>query len=169
MTPKFSFARLAATSMLVLMPLAAPAFAAPIMVQSVEVDVALADVTNTEAATRFANLKPDLENAIAARLVDRTDAEKGAKIKIDISELELSNGFTDVFNLADTKLDGVVQIVGTPENPLTTRYELKVDVNTAKVYFPEGTDMATLPADSAIYYDAAIAAFADNVVKKLDE
>ncbi|MES2667240.1 MAG: hypothetical protein V4712_14175 [Pseudomonadota bacterium] len=163
----FTLPRVVATSLLVLMPMAA--MAAPIMVKSVEVDVALADVTNTTAAARFANLKPDLENAIATRLVDRTDAENGAKIMIDISELELSNGFTDVFNLADTKLDGVVQIVGTAENPLTTRYELKVDVNTAMVYFPEGTDMASLPADSAVYYDAAIAAFADNVVKKLDE
>ncbi len=167
MFTKFTLPRVVATSLLVLMPLAA--VAAPIMVKTVEVDVALADVTNVTAAERFANLKPDLENAIAARLVDRTDAENGAKIMIDISEVELSNGFTDVFNLADTKLDGVVQIVGTAENPLTTRYELKVDVNTSMVYFPEGTDMATLPADSEVYYNAAIAAFADNVVKKLDE
>ncbi len=115
MFTKFTLPRVVATSLLVLMPMAA--MAAPIMVKSVEVDVALADVTNTTAATRFANLKPDLENAIATRLVDRTDAENGAKIMIDISELELSNGFTDVFNLADTKLDGVVQIVGTPGKP----------------------------------------------------
>jgi hypothetical protein len=60
--------RILATSALVLLPLSAFA-AGPVMVKSVEVDVALADVTNAEAATRFANIKADLENAIAARLV----------------------------------------------------------------------------------------------------
>jgi hypothetical protein len=160
--------RLLATSALVLLPLCAFA-AGPVMVKSVEVEVALEDVTNVNAAERFANIKTDLENAIAARLVDRTDDENGVKITVDISELELSNAYSEIFNLADSRLAGVVQVIGTADNPDSTRYELVVDVEAAQAYFPEGTVLADLSADSAVYYDTLITAFADSVVLNLDK
>lgn len=165
---RHTFSRILATSALVLLPLSAFA-AGPVMVKSVEVDVALADVTNAEAATRFANIKTDLENAIAARLVDRTDEENGVKITVDISEIELSTGFTEVFNMADLRLAGTVQVFGTADNPDSTRYDLVVDVDAAKAYFPEGTVLADLSADSSVYYETLVTAFADTILLNLDK
>jgi len=162
------FNRLIATSLLALLPLSAHA-AGPVMVKSIEVEITLADLTNPEAATQFANISDDLRNAIAGLLTDRTDAEKGVKIKIDISELELSNSFTEAYNLANTQLQGNVQIIGTAENPDSANYDLKVDVNSAKPYFPEGTVVETLPVNSEVYYTTLVNAFANAVVQKLDE
>jgi len=162
------FTRLVAASFIALLPLSALA-AGPVMVKSVEVEINLSDLTNPEAATRFATVADDLRNAIAARVIDQTDIEDGVKIKIDISELELSNSFTETFNLADTKLAGNVQILGTGENPDSDNYDLTVNVDAARPYFPAGTVVETLPADSSVYYDSMITAFADAVVRKLGE
>jgi len=162
------FPRLIATSLLVLLPFSA--FAAdPIMLKSVKVDITLADLTNAEAATQFAQLSDDLRDAIAALMIDRGDKENGATILIDISELELSNSFTEKFNLADTRLVGSVKVDGPNANPYSTNYDLTVDVNSAKSYFPDGTVVETLPADSEVYYTTLINAFAAAVVQKLDE
>ena len=162
------FSRIISASLLAVLPVSA--FAAdPVMVKSVDVMVSLEDLTNAEAATKFANIEIDLENAIAARLVDRTAPEDGVEVTIDISELELSNSFTETFNFADTRLIGNVKVKGTAENPASNNYDLVVDVNTSMPFFPEGTVVETLPVDSDVYYQTLITTFADSVVRKLDE
>lgn len=162
------FTRTLTAGLLATLPLAALA-ADPVMVKSVDVTIELEALTNAEAATKFANIELDLENAIAARLIDRTDAEDGVTIQIDIAELELSNSFTEAFNFADTKLVGGVKVTGPAANPSVNSYDLLVDVNTSMPYFPEGTVVETLPVDSEVYYASLITAFADAVVRKLDE
>ena len=162
------FKRIIATSLLALLPFSAFA-EGPVKLKSVEVQITLADLTNPEAATQFATISDDLRNAIAGLMIDRGDTENGVKIVIDISELELSNSFTEKFNLADTRLVGNVQVIGTAKNPDSDNYDLTVDVNTAKAYFPEGTVVETLPVDSAVYYSTLVNAFANEVVRKLDE
>jgi len=162
------FHRILSTSLLALLPFSA--FAAdPVMLKSVEVQITLADLTNPEAATQFATVADDLRNAIAALMIDRGDAKDGVKIKIDISELELSNSFTETFNLADTRLVGNVQVIGTAANPDSANYDLTVDVNSAMPFFPEGTEVKTLPADSKVYYATLVNTFANAVVEKLGE
>jgi hypothetical protein len=161
---------LAAAGAFALLPLTSLALAAgPVKVKTVEVDVTLDDITNAEAASRFANIKTDLENAIAARLIDQIDEEEGVKIAIDISEVELSNGYSDAFNLADTQLSGRVVVFGTSEYPDTTRYDLTINVDGAQSYFPNGTVLASLAPDSDVYYDTLIDAFADKVVSSLGQ
>jgi hypothetical protein len=158
----------AVTSML--LPIASPLFAAgPVQVKTVEVDVTLDDITNAAAAARFANIKADLENAIATRLVGRIDEDDGVKIAIDISEVELSSSYSEVFDLADTQLAGRVVVFGTSEYPDTTRYDLTINVDGAKSYFPNGTILASLGPDSSVYYDTLINAFADKVVTSLGQ
>lgn len=162
------FSRALSVSLLALLP--AAAFAAdPVMVKSVDVMIELEALTNAQAATKFANVEIDLENAIAARLIDRIDPEDGVEVTIDIAELELSNSFTETFNFADTKLVGNVKVKGTAENPVSNNYDLIVDVNSSMPYFPEGTVVETLPVDSDVYYQTLITAFADSVVRKLDD
>jgi hypothetical protein len=162
------FSRAIAAGLLAMLPMSV--FAAdPVMVKSVDVMISLEDLTNAEAATKFVNVEIDLENAIAARLINRIAPEDGVEVTIDISELELSNSFTETFNLADTKLAGIVKVKGTAENPDSDNYELSVDVNSSMPFFPAGTVVETLSVDSDVYYTTLITAFADSVVRKLDE
>ena len=160
------FPRVIAASLLALLPLTAHA---QVMVKSVDVMIELDALTNVEAAARFANIEADLENAIAARLVDRISAEDGVELTIDIAELELSNSFTETFNLADTKLVANVKVKGTAENPDSANYDLTVDVGNSTPYFPEGTVIETLEPTSEVYYTTMITAFADAVVNNLGE
>ena len=148
---------------------ATQAFSAPdTMVKQIDVQIELSAVTNVEAAARFATIETDLESALAARMVDRL-ADVGVNVIIDISEVELSNSFTEEMNLANTRLVGTVKITDDVDNSNFNSYELTVDVNTAKIFVPPGTDLVLLPADSSVYYDAMIAAFADGVVTRIND
>jgi hypothetical protein len=137
------------------------------MVKEITVEIDLEAITNPAAALRFANISQDLKNAIATRLTNRS-AEEGMAIFVDISEVELSNSFTEVVGSAETRLVGDVRVSDDNGNPMYV-YELTVDVNAAKTYFPADTDMTALQASSDSYYTALIFAFADAVVKRFDE
>lgn len=149
--------------------LAGAAFAAADdKVKSVAVEMDITALTNAAAAVRFANTADDLQGAILARLVDRT-AEEGMDIKIDLSEVELSNSFTDAVGAADTRLVGVVNVSDMNDNTNFNTYELTVTVEQATPFLPKDFDQATLTASSDEFYQALIAAFADGVVRRLDE
>ncbi|MDP4033378.1 MAG: hypothetical protein Q8P60_11100 [Pseudorhodobacter sp.] len=152
---------------LLVLALSPAAIAAPVMVQEIDVQVDLTAVTNAAAAERFATFEGDLENALTARLVDRI-AEKGVDIIIDISEVELSNSFTEARGLADTRLVGTVKIMDLTNNSNYDAYVLTIDVNSQVPFFPVGTDVVTLPVDSEVYYSTMIEAFANAVVIRLD-
>lgn len=147
--------------------LATPSFAAS-MIESVDVSIDLPAVTNKAAAMRFGHIADDLKAAIAALLVDRV-APGGAKITVDISEVELSNSYTETAGIADTKLVGLVHILDDKQNKLFDNYTLTVDVNKAKTFLPATVDMTTLKASSDEYYRAMIQAFATTVVSKLKD
>ena len=138
------------------------------MVEAIDVQIELPAVTNPAAAARFSRIDTDLENALTARLVDRL-ADKGVKITVDISEVELSNSFTEQMGLADTRLAATVMISDLNDNSNYNTYDLTVTINETTKFLPEGTDVATLKSDSEDYYKAMIAAFADAVVVRLDE
>lgn len=155
----------AATVSLAVAPMA---FAAdPWTVKSVDVTTDLAAVTNPAAAAYWARLDEDLEGAIASRVVDRI-ATKGVDISIDIAEVELSNGFTDAIGLADTRIIGDVTMRNDDDKSQNRFYQLLVDVNQARPMIPPDTNLETLPADTRVYYDAMIAAFAQAIVSKLE-
>lgn len=137
-------------------------------VKAVEVEMDITAVTNAAAAERFANTATDLQGAILARVVDRT-AEDGMEIKIDLSEVELSNSFTDAVGAADTRLVGTVNVSDMSDNTNFNTYELTVTVEQAALFFPQEFDQTSLTASSDEFYNALIAAFADGVVKRLDE
>lgn len=134
-------------------------------VKDIDVSMDLTAVTNPAAALRFANTADDLKNAIAARVTDRTD-EDGVTINIDLSEVELSNSYTDMVGAADTRLVGNVKVTNGAK--YLNEYELSVDVNQAKLFFPATVDMTTLTASSDDFYASMIAAFADGVVRRLE-
>ncbi len=148
---------------------AGAAFAAPDdKVKSVEVEMDITALTNAAAAVRFANTAADLQGAILARVVDRT-GEEGMDIKIDLSEVELSNSFTDAVGAADTRLVGSVRVTDDTDNSNFNSYELTVTIEQAAPFFPQEFDQASLTASSDEFYQALIAAFADGVVTRLDE
>jgi hypothetical protein len=147
--------------------LAVPALAqdAP-TVKSIDVTLDMAAVQNAQAAAYWGTLEADLEGAILARVQPQV-ADDGVDISIDISEVELSNGFQEVVGIADTRLIGSVKMTHLTDNSRFDAYELTVDVNAATPLLPEGFVMATATVDTKEYYDAMITAFANGVVKRL--
>ena len=107
--------RLFLTTALSSLLLATTAFAALDMVSSIDVTVDLPAITNKAAALRYSNIADDLKSAITSRLVDRL-AEDGMKVSVDISEVELSNSFTETVGSADTRLVGIVSITDVADN-----------------------------------------------------
>ena len=138
------------------------------MVKEIEVTIDLPAITNPAAALRYTNISADLKEAIAARLVDRL-ADKGVKIGIDLSEVELSSSFTDAIGAADTRLVGAVNITDENDNSNFKSFELTVNVDQAKPFFGADIDVTKLSANSDDFYKAMIAAFADGVVAELNK
>ena len=135
-------------------------------VQSIDVTAELSAVENPMAAAYWATLDTDLEAAIATRLADRI-ADTGADITVDVEEVSLSNGFTDVVGLADTRLVGDITVRDDADNSRNQFYTLTIDVNAAAPMMPAGTDVTTLSADTRVFYDAMVESFADVLVRDL--
>ncbi len=141
-------------------------FAFAATVKSIDVEVELGAVENAKAAAYWTTIADDLENAIVSRITDQI-ADDGVNVVIDLEEVSLSSGFEEKMGLADTRLVGNVVMVHDTDNTRFGAYELTVDVNAAMPMIPAGVDVVTLPADSRVYYDAMIAAFAQGVVDRL--
>ncbi|WP_126978190.1 hypothetical protein [Frigidibacter oleivorans] len=143
---------------------AAPALAQT-EVREVAVEVDLSAIQNARAATVWANVGPDLQAALLARVADRVDND-GVRISIDINEIELSNSYEQALNIADSRLSGRVNISSNTDNTKFDTYDLSVAFDTA--YLPAGADMTAIGIDSPAYYQAMIALFAERVVEKLN-
>ncbi|SPH23490.1 hypothetical protein DEA8626_02553 [Defluviimonas aquaemixtae] len=137
------------------------------IVREVDVSVDMDALQNANAAAHWSGLADDLENAIVAALVGRT-GEQGAKISVDIDEVELASTFQSAVGVADSRLSGDVGITHDSDNTKFDNYELTVTFEQAGPFFLPGTDLAAITTDSQEYYDAMIATFADHVVNKLD-
>lgn len=137
-------------------------------IKAVEVTADIAAIENPMAAKYWATLTDDLQNAILSRITNQI-SDDGANLSVDISEVELSNSFQEVLNVADTKLVGQVKVTSETDNTRFNTYELTVNVDQVAMLMPKGTDMAALTQDSREYYDAMINAFADGVVARLDQ
>ncbi len=140
--------------------------ATDVMVQEIDAQVDLTALENTDAAARYANIEGDLESALAARLIDHI-ADEGLRIVIDISEVELSNSFQESMNIGDTHLVGNVTVINDEEPSKVDVYEMTVNIDQAKVFFPADLDVVTLTASSDTFYNAMINAFAEAVVVRL--
>lgn len=145
-------------------------------VAKVDVTVDISAVSNAEAAKYWANLETDLENALAARLVDRLATEEvvpdeqgridGAQIRVDIREVELASAFDRELNLGDAVLVGQVTIVDDTDNTNADGYELQVSLENAQVVVPEGM-VVVLSTDTSGAYTRLVDAFANGVVTRL--
>ncbi len=135
-------------------------------VKTIEVEVELEAITNPKAAAYWTSIADDLENAIVARITDQI-SDEGIALKIDLHEVSLSGGFEEKVGLSETRLVGDVIMTHETDNTRFGAYKLTVDVNSATPLLPPDTDLTTMPADSRVYYDAMIAAFADGVVQRL--
>lgn len=168
-------AKTAATAALLAL-LASPLAAAVDKVAKIDATVDVSAINNAEAATFWANLEADLENAIAARVTDRLAVEEvkpdsegridGAQIKVDIREVELASAFERELNLGDAVLVGQVTIVDDTDNTNADGYELTVSLETANVIVPEGA-VVLLSTDTSGAYTRLVEAFADGIVSRL--
>lgn len=156
--------------------LSIPAFAGVEKVAKIDVQVDLSAVQNEKAATYWANLEADLENALAARLVDRLVTEEvkpdengridGAQIIVDIREVELANALQRELNLGDAVLVGQVTVKDDTDNSNADGYELTTSLENAKVVVPEGMTVV-LSTDTNEAYTRLVDVFAEGVVSRL--
>ncbi len=135
-------------------------------VRTVDVEADISAISNPAAAAYWTNVADDVENAIVARITDRT-ADDGVKISVDISEVELANAFENITNVADTRMVGTVNISSETDNSEFNSYELTVSVNEALPYFPPGTTVVMIQRDTPEYYKAMVEAFANAVIERL--
>ena len=161
--------RLILTATLSTLLLSTASFAGPRdMVSKIDISIDLPAVTNAAAALRYSNIADDLKDAISALLVDRI-AEVGMVLQIDISEVELSNSYTEIVGSADTRLVGAVNVSDELNNANAKGFTLTVDVNQARPMFAADLDVTMISAGSDVFYQAMIAAFAANVVLEMDK
>jgi hypothetical protein len=146
--------------------LAQPALAAVDLIQEVDVTTDISAIQNADAAAYWGSLEADLEAAIAARITERLTQEPGARILVDIREVELSSAFDRALNLGDAVLVGQVNIVDDTDNSNFDAYELSVSLETARVVVPEGQTIV-FNTDDRASYQALIDAFAQGVVERL--
>lgn len=165
-----------AASVALIALLASPLLAAVDKVAKIDASVDVSAINNAQAATFWANLEADLENAIAARVTERLAAEEvkaddqgridGAQIIVDIREVELATAFERELNLGDAVLVGQVTIVDDSDNSNADGYELTVSLENAKVIVPEGS-VVVLSNDTTGAYTRLVEAFADGIVSRL--
>jgi hypothetical protein len=144
-----------------------PALAETPKISKVEVEVDLDAMKNARAAQYWGHLQQDLAGAITARLADNIGKD-GSELKVDVNAVELANGFEEHSGVADTRM--TAHVIRSSDNaiPGTKVFDLSVDVNSAMVLMPVGTDIAALTWDTPDLYQAMVQAFADSVVKRLD-
>ena len=129
-----------------------------------------ADVTaiqNQKAAAYWANVATDVQNAILARLVDRI-ADDGAKITVDLREVELASSFERAINVSDAVLVGQVNVSDETDNSNFNAYELSISLGTAASVSADGKSYFYDTLDTPEAYQALVNSFADNVVKRLE-
>lgn len=168
--------RTAATAAIVALMSSTPLLAGVEKVAKIDATVDLAAINNPQAATYWANLEADLENAIAARLTDRLVTEEakpdedgkidGARISVDVREVELANALQRELNLGDAVLVGQVTVADDTDNSVADGYELTVSLENAKVVVPEGKTLV-LSTDTKEAYTRLVDAFAEGVVSRL--
>lgn len=168
-------AKLAGTAALIAL-LAGPSLAEVDNVAKVDVSVDISAVNDAQAATFWANLEGDLENAIVAKLAGRLPVEEikpdadgkidGAQILVDIQEVELASAFERELNLGDAVLVGDVTIRDDTDMANTDTYTLSVSLENAKVVVPEGS-MVVLSTDTTGAYMNLVEAYAEGVVSRL--
>ena len=158
-----------ATATLLATLMAGSAFAAVDKITEIDVTADVSAIQNQKAAAYWGNIEKDLEAAIGARVTDRM-AETGAKISVDIREVELSNVFERALNLSDAVLMGQVNITDDTDNSNFDAYELSITMDSSKIILPEGVaadQIMLADIGTPETYQNLIASFADQVVGRL--
>ena len=134
-------------------------------IQEINVTADLSVIENEVAASYWSTLELDLEAAIATRVTERM-GDDGARILVDIREVELATAFERALNLGDAVLVGQVNITDDTDNRNFDAYELSVSLETARIIVPEGQTLV-LSTDDRASYQLLIDAFAEGVVTRL--
>ncbi|WP_333817602.1 hypothetical protein [Tabrizicola sp.] len=169
-------AKTAAAAAALIAVMAGPLLADVEKVARVDVSVDISAVNDAQAATFWANLETDLENALVAKLAGRLPLKEakpdddgkidGAQIMVDIREVELASAFERELNLGDAVLVGDVTIRDDTNMANTDTYSLSVSLENAHVVAPEGVTVL-LSTDTTGAYNRLVEAFAEGVVSRL--
>lgn len=148
--------------------IAIPGYAAIDKVADVTVSADVASLQNATAAAYWATLPQDLETAIEAELVGRTDAG-GSTVSVDISEVELSSSFERAIGAADGVLVGSVNVSDPNNNQTYDDYQIIVTLGSAPMLSADGTQVVFSSLDEPQAYQTLIKKFAEGVLLMLNE
>ncbi len=144
--------------------LAASDLSAAPAVKSVDVDVDLSAIGNSEALAYWQTLETDLETAIMAK-VENKDPAAGTDVNVTIDALRLAEGFSPATGIATAWLAGKVDQNDPDNKGRDAHFELAVDMKSS---LPEGTDTSEHMPDNPVIYQAMVDAFARSVVEGLN-
>lgn len=138
----------------------------PLTISDVTVETDLAAVGSREAVGYWKGLSGDLETAIANQFVGRIDPA-GPTIRVDIDELSLNSPFVSGATAETAVLTGRVDLVSPAETTVSS-YNVTARAQDVQDFLPSETNLTTVPATSAAYYQAIVQAFARGVALTLE-
>jgi hypothetical protein len=139
----------------------------PLTISDVSVQADLPAVGTREAVAYWQNLSADLETAIAAQFTGRIDPA-GKQIQVDVDEISLGSPFAAGATAQSATLSGRVSLVN-PDGTSAATYDVTATAQDVATYLPPGSDLVSIPASSAEYYQAIVQAFAVGAARTLDE
>ena len=148
--------------------IAIPGYAAIDKVSEVTVSADIGALQNATAAAYWATLPEDLQAAIQAELVGRTDAG-GSRVSVDISEVELSSSFERAIGAADGVLVGSVSVDDPNNNQKYDDYHIIVTLGSAPMVSADGTQVVFSSLDEPLAYETLIKKFAEGVLLMLGQ
>ena len=139
----------------------------PMTISEVTVNADLSAIGSRQAVSYWQGLSGDLETAIAAEYVGRTDP-KGKHIDVDVDELSLNSPFAAGATAETAKLSGRVTLTN-PDSTTAAAYDVTASAQDVATYLPSGSNLVSIPPTSAEYYRAVVQAFAEGTATALDE
>jgi hypothetical protein len=126
----------------------------------------LSPIQNAAVPDHWPTLEADREAAIGARVTERP-GDDGARVLVDIREVELNNAFERAISLAEAVLVGQVNIVDDTDNRNFDACELSVSLENARAIVPEGQTIV-FRADDRATCRTLVDTCAEGVVKRLN-
>ena len=137
----------------------------PLTISGVSVETDLPAVGSRQAVAYWQSLNDDLETAIAAQFVGRTDP-MGKQINVDVDEISLNSAFMAGATAETARLSGRVTLVNL-DGTDAAAYDVTATSQDVVSYLPPGSDIVTIRPTSAEYYQAIVQAFARGTAQTL--
>ncbi|MCC5955698.1 MAG: hypothetical protein JJU07_06310 [Natronohydrobacter sp.] len=142
------------------------ALASTLSFSEIDVRADLTTIQDPQAATFWNTLEDDLESAILVLLADQI-AEEGARLVVDMAEFgsdeSLQPDAVEAFELS-----GRIHVIDLNNNANFNSFELSVRLEGLTATNEDGSEVAVAQMSPEMAYETLVAAFAENIVERLD-